>query len=305
MDAWQALVDLSPLWMTLAASGAQWTVAALVGGAATVFDSSVFSARLLSAFYALGVGFMLATATSGLLTLALQSSAHYWPGVPAVLLVVPLTALGALALALVSRVLHHQHHPTQLSPSPSQTNNVDTSFALVDSPDDDCYSTPQSTEKRRTAAMVALGIALQQIPEGIVSGVVYGSAGVALPGEMRTRALGVAVSLTLSSLLEAVPEALSMVVPLHGAGVARWRILLALHATMLVQCAVAALSCVLVSLATSVLPLALAVSGGALLYITLAEMAPSAFADASTQRRNSALALASFLAMFTLLAVFD
>ena len=114
----------------------------------------------------------------------------------------------------------------------------------------------------KTLLFVA-AIALHKVPEGIATGVSFGS------GDM-----GGALTVAGSISLQNIPEAIVVVAPLFAIGVTSLRV-------VCISLAIAALSimsvltgCVLANVFSDVLPFMLAAAGGAMLYVISDEMIP-------------------------------
>ena len=114
----------------------------------------------------------------------------------------------------------------------------------------------------KTLLFVA-AIALHKVPEGIATGVSFGS------GDM-----GGALTVAGSISLQNIPEAIVVVAPLFAIGVTYLRV-------VCISLAIAALSimsvltgCVLANVFSGVMPFMLAAAGGAMLYVISDEMIP-------------------------------
>ena len=132
-------------------------------------------------------------------------------------------------------------------------------------------------------------IAIHNLPEGIAAGVGFGSGDV-------TGALLIAGGIALQN----IPEGMVVIVPLLSAGVKPSRTFLIAAATGLIEVVGTFIGYFAVSLASAVLPFALAFAGGTMLYVISDEMIPETHAHGAQRG-----ATYSLLAGFCLMLVFD
>lgn len=148
---------------------------------------------------------------------------------------------GALFLNLADKLTPHLHHIT----------GVD-------------QETHSDTQKNINKVMLfVLAIAIHNLPEGIAAGVGFGS-------EDISNAITVAVGIALQN----IPEGMIIVSPLIMAGVSKWRVLLIASCTGLVEIIGTLIGFGAVTVATAILPFALAFAGGTMIYVVSDEMIP-------------------------------
>ena len=113
-------------------------------------------------------------------------------------------------------------------------------------------------------------IAIHNLPEGIVSGVGFGSGDT---GQALLIAGGIA--------LQNIPEGMVIIAPMLAAGVSPRKTFIYALITGLIEVAGTFLGYIAVNIATVILPLALSFAGGAMLYVISDEMIPETHAHGS------------------------
>jgi len=140
---------------------------------------------------------------------------------------------------------------------------------------------PSGAEGPRThwsaTTLLVLAITLHNIPEGLAIGVAFGAAEApglaALPG---VPTIGAAVALAVGIALQNVPEGAAVALPLRAAGARTWRSFLAGTASAAVEPVAAVIGAVAVGAVSGLLPYALGFAAGAMIYVVLEELIPSA-----------------------------
>jgi ZIP family zinc transporter len=146
--------------------------------------------------------------------------------------------------------------------------------------------------------LLILAITLHNFPEGLAIGVAFGTAAAEpVPG---APSFGAAVALALGIALQNVPEGAAVALPLRAAGVSRWRSFLAGTASAVVEPLSAAIGAAATTRADAILPYALAFAAGAMIYVVLEELIPSAH-----QGGRGDLATGAAMGGFTLMMVLD
>ncbi|MCQ2193724.1 MAG: ZIP family metal transporter [Paludibacteraceae bacterium] len=133
--------------------------------------------------------------------------------------------------------------------------------------------------------LFVMAIALHKFPEGM-------AAGVGFAGEGSTNAVSVAIAIALQN----VPEGMVVISPLLLAGVSHFRTLCIAFAIGLLEVFGVLTGYYLGGITMSVLPLMLALSGGAMLYVVSDEMIPESHAHGFQKQATYAL-LAGFVLM--------
>lgn len=148
---------------------------------------------------------------------------------------------GAIFLNLADKVTPHLHHITGV--------------------DQETHSESQKHLNR--VMLFVMAIAIHNLPEGIAAGVGFGS-------ENISNAITVAVGIALQN----IPEGMVIVSPLIMAGVSKWRVFLIASFTGIIEIAGTLVGFTAVSVATVILPFALAFAGGTMIYVVSDEMIP-------------------------------
>jgi ZIP family zinc transporter len=262
----------APLQALIAGVG---TLALTAAGAALVIIGRLARGATFDGMLGFASGVMLAASYWSLLEPAIAVAAARGdpPWLPATCGFVA----GAAFLALADRVLPHLH---PMDP-------------------------PASPEGPRTAwsttTLLILAITLHNIPEGLAVGVAFGAVATpgaaALPG---APSLGAAVALAVGIALQNVPEGASIALPLHATGAGKWRSFLAGTASAAVEPLAAVAGAVAVESVSGILPYALAFAAGAMIYVVLEELIPSAH-----QSGRADLVTLSAVGGFTLMMVLD
>ena len=153
--------------------------------------------------------------------------------------------VGALSLNLIDRMVPHMHHLVGADAESHHGNaNLDKVLLFVSA------------------------IAIHNLPEGIAAGVSFGSGNT---GEALLIAGGIA--------LQNVPEGMVIIAPMLAAGISPKKTFLCGLATGLVEVVGCLLGYFAVTLATAILPFALAFAGGTMLYVISDEMIPETHHD--------------------------
>jgi ZIP family zinc transporter len=269
----EALAELAPPLQALLAGAT--TLALTAVGAALVAIDRLGRGAVFDAMLGFAAGVMLAAAYWSLLepsiALAEAQGHHPWEPVTVGLLA------GAFFLAVADRVLPHLH------PSLNR--------AAAEGP----------RTQWSTTALLILAITLHNIPEGLAIGVAFGGAASAAPGALAsTSPLGAAVALAVGIALQNVPEGAAVALPLRAAGASRWRSFLAGSASAAVEPVAAVAGAIAVGQALDLLPYALAFAAGAMIYVVLEELIPSAH-----QSGRADLVTIAAIGGFTLMMVLD
>jgi len=219
---------------------------ALGVGGATVFGSIIgFAFKKISHHFsdivlAFAAGVMLAAAVLGLIIPSVEYGGQF-----GLIITVAGIFAGALCLNLMDKMVPHMHH-------------------LVGT---DTESHPANANLSKVLLFVS-AIAIHNLPEGIAAGVSFGSGNDA-------EALLIAGGIALQN----IPEGMVIIGPMLSAGVSPKRTFLCALATGLVEVVGTLLGYFAVSLASAILPFALAFAGGTMLYVISDEMIPETHHD--------------------------
>ena len=232
-------------------------------GGATVFGSVIgflfkkISHKFSDIVLAFAAGVMLAAAVLGLILPSVEYGGKF-----GLLITVAGIFTGAVCLNLVDRLVPHLHK-------------------LV-GPDIESHSNGANLSK---VLLFVTAIAIHNLPEGIAAGVSFGSGNAS---EAMLIAGGIA--------LQNIPEGMVIIGPMLAAGVSPRRTFLCALATGLVEVIGTFLGYFAVTVASAILPFALAFAGGTMLYVISDEMIPETHAHGSERGATYAL-LAGFCVM--------
>ena len=220
---------------------------ATVAGAAIGFAFKNASHKFSDVVLSFAAGVMLAAAILGLILPSLEYGN--------LLITVAGIFVGAICLNLVDKVVPHLHRMA--------------GFDGEDHP---------NNQKLSKVLLFVTAIAIHNLPEGIAAGVGFGSGNTA---DAFLIAGGIA--------LQNIPEGMVIIGPMLAAGVSPKRTFLIAALTGLVEVAGTLLGYFAVSLASAVLPFALAFAGGTMLYVISDEMIPETHAHGEQQGATYAL----------------
>ena len=229
---------------------------ALGVGGATIFGSAMgflfknISHKFSDIVLAFAAGVMLAAAVLGLILPSVEYGGQW-----GLLITVAGIFTGALCLNLIDKAVPHLHKMVGADPENHQ-GNANLSKVLL----------------------FVTAIAIHNLPEGIAAGVSFGSDNV---GEALIIAGGIA--------LQNIPEGMVIIGPMLAAGITPKRTFLCAMITGLVEVVGTLLGYFAVSIASAILPFALAFAGGTMLYVISDEMIPETHAHGSQQGATYAL----------------
>ena len=239
---------------------------ALGVGGATVFGSLIgfmfkkMSHKFSDIILSFAAGVMLAAAVLGLVLPSLEYGGRF-----ALLITVAGIFAGALCLNVIDKIVPHLHK--LMGADADAHNNANLSKVLL----------------------FVLAIAIHNLPEGIAAGVGFGSGDTA-------QALMIAGGIALQN----IPEGMVIIAPMLAAGVSAGKTFICAMLTGLIEVLGTLIGYFAVSLASAVLPFALAFAGGTMLYVISDEMIPETHAHGAQRG-----ATYSLLAGFCIMLVFD
>ncbi len=232
------------LWTALGVGGAT-VIGALIG---FLFKDITHKFSDLVLSFAAGV--MLAAAVIGLIMPSLDYATEWW----GLLITVGGVFVGALCLNLVDKLVPHVHRMLGDDIEEHKKTNLDKVLLFV------------------------IAIAIHNLPEGIAAGVGFGS------GDT-TQALIIAGGIALQN----IPEGMVIIGPMLSAGMSKGKTLVIALITGLVEVVGTLIGYFAVSLASAVLPFALAFAGGTMLYVISDEMIPETHHGEDTRGATYAL----------------
>lgn len=230
---------------------------ATVVGAVIGFAFKKISHRFSDIILAFAAGVMLSAAVLGLILPSVEYGGEY-----GLLISVAGIFAGAVCLNFVDKLVPHLHK--------------------IMGPD---LETHRGSANINKVLLFVMAIAIHNLPEGIAAGVGFGSGNV-------EEALLIAGGIALQN----IPEGMVIIAPMLAARVSPSRTLLLAFATGLVEIVGTLLGYFAVTVASAILPFALAFAGGTMLYVISDEMIPETHAHGSQSGATYAL-LAGFCVM--------
>lgn len=233
---------------------------ATVAGAIIGFLVPSYSRKLNDILMGFAAGVMMAAAVVGLILPAIQGTGK--KGIP----VVGLGLLcGALLLNFLDKVTPHLHHLSGVDSESHHNGDIDKVLLFV------------------------FAIGLHNLPEGLAAGVSFGGGNI-----------GNAISVALGIALQNIPEGMIIISPMLMAGISKKRTFVIAALTGLVEVLGTFLGYAATSVAASILPFALSVAGGTMLYVVSDEMIPETHSHG-----NELAATYALMAGFFLMLVMD
>lgn len=229
---------------------------ALGVGGATLFGAAIgflfknISHKFSDIVLAFAAGVMLAAAVLGLILPSVEYGGKY-----GIIITVAGIFTGAISLNLIDRLVPHMHKLVGI----------------------DTEKHPENGNVSKVLLFVT-AIAIHNLPEGIAAGVGFGSGN-------NSEALLIAGGIALQN----IPEGMVIIGPMLAAGVRPGRTFLCALATGLVEVAGTLIGYGAVSVASAILPFALAFAGGTMLYVISDEMIPETHAHGSERGATYAL----------------
>ena len=225
-----------------------------VGGATVIgsilgFVFKKISHRFSDIVLSFAAGVMLAAAVLGLIVPSLEFGGKY-----GIAITVAGIFAGAVCLNLIDKLVPHLH---RLTGTDTESHNN------------------QSLNK---VLLFVTAIAIHNLPEGIAAGVGFGS------GDT-SQALIIAGGIALQN----IPEGMVIIGPMLAAGVKPKKTFIAAMVTGLVEVVGTLIGYFAVSVASAILPFALAFAGGTMLYVISDEMIPETHAHGSERGATYAL----------------
>ena len=229
---------------------------ALGVGGATVFGAVIgflfknISHRFSDIVLAFAAGVMLAAAVLGLILPSVEYGGDW-----GLLITVAGIFTGALCLNLIDKAVPHLH---KLVGAEQEEHKANASLSKV--------------------LLFVTAIAIHNLPEGIAAGVSFGS-------DNTSEALVIAGGIALQN----IPEGMVIIGPMLATGITPKRTFLCAMFTGLVEVVGTLLGYFAVTIASAILPFALAFAGGTMLYVISDEMIPETHAHGSQRGATYAL----------------
>lgn len=222
---------------------------ATVLGAVIGFCFKTISHRFSDIILSFASGVMLAAAVIGLVLPSVEAGGKF-----GLLVTIAGIFAGALCITLIDKLVPHLHRLAGGDHEEHQNKVLNKVFLFV------------------------IAIAIHNLPEGIAAGVGFGSGNV-------SQALLIAGGIALQN----VPEGMVIIGPMLASGVSPSRTFAIAIITGMVEVVGTLLGYLAVSVATFILPFALAFAGGTMLYVISDEMIPETHGHGSEQGATFAL----------------
>lgn len=228
---------------------------ALGVGGATIFGSIIgfifknISHKFSDIVLSFAAGVMMSAAILGLILPSLEYGGKFG-------LIVTIVGIfaGAFCLNLIDKVVPHLHKLMGTDIEPHNNTNLSKVLLFV------------------------TAIAIHNLPEGIAAGVSFGSDDISQ-----------AVMIAGGIALQNIPEGMVIIGPMLAAGVSAKKTFISAMITGLVEVVGTLIGFFAVSVASAILPFALAFAGGTMLYVISDEMIPETHAHGSEQGATYAL----------------
>lgn len=238
---------------------------ALGVGGATVIGSVIgfvfkkISHKFSDIVLAFAAGVMLAAAVLGLIIPSVEYGGKYG-------LIITVTGIfaGAVCLNLIDKLVPHLHRLVGSDTEPHKNANLSRVLLFV------------------------TAIAIHNLPEGIAAGVGFGS------GDT-SQALVIAGGIALQN----IPEGMVIIGPMLAAGVTPKKTFLCAMITGLVEVIGTLIGYFAVSIASAILPFALAFAGGTMLYVVSDEMIPETHAHGNERGATYAILVGFCIMLIT------
>lgn len=224
---------------------------ATVIGAVIGFLFKNISHKFSDIVLSFAAGVMLAAAVFGLIEPAIGYGGKW-----GLLVAIVGIFAGAVCLNFVDKLVPHLHR--MLGPDTEQHNNANLNKVLL----------------------FVMAIAIHNLPEGIAAGVGFGSGNTA-------QAMVIAGGIALQN----IPEGMVIIGPMLAAGVSKKKTFVCALITGLIEVVGTLIGYFAVSLASAILPFALAFAGGTMLYVISDEMIPETHAHGGQRGATYALLL--------------
>ncbi len=231
-----------------------------VGALPALFFKDI-SQKVFNGLLGAAAGVMLAATAFSLLVPGMDFGEQVWPG-KGLLVVSAGMLLGALFLHFADEKLPHLHFD-----------------AVAD----------ESLDSLQKVSLFIVAITIHNFPEGMSVGVSFGS------GDMKN---GLILSIAIA--LQNLPEGLAVALPLVGLGYNKWKAVTIATLTGLVEPVGGLLGITMVTMFSSILPIAMGFAAGAMLFVISEEIIPETHA-----RGRSRVATFSLMVGFIIMMMLD
>jgi len=222
---------------------------ATIIGATLGFIFKKTSHKFLDSVLSFAAGVMLSAAIFGLIIPSLEYGGKF-----KLLITITGIFLGAFCLNLIDKLVPHLHKLTGVE----SENHPNTNLSKV--------------------ILFVCAIAIHNLPEGIAAGVSFGS-------EDTSQALIIAGGIALQN----IPEGMVIIAPMLASGISAKRTFICALATGLIEVFGTFIGYFAVSIASLILPFALAFAGGTMIYVVSDEMIPETHSHGHEQNATYSL----------------
>lgn len=263
----------NPIILALIATLGTWFLTAL--GASLVFFFKEINQKVLNTMLGFAAGVMIAASFWSLLAPAIEMAEGR--ALPAWFIAAVGFLSGAAFLWCADKIIPHMH---------------------FNAPNGESEGVP--TRWRRSILLV-MSITLHNIPEGLAVGVAFGAAASTVDGGT---GLSAAIAVAIGIGIQNFPEGAAVSIPLRREGLSRTKSFMYGQASGIVEPIAGVIGAALVIYMQSILPYALAFAAGAMIYVVVEELIPSA--QSGSGHNNSAdLATIGCIIGFTVMMVLD
>lgn len=265
-------MGLAPWQQALAGTLFTYLMTAL--GAALVFFFKDINKNVYNLMLGFASGVMIAASFWSLLAPAIER-AEDSGGIPWLIVAVGFSA-GGFFLYLSDKLIPHMHFPKEADGE-------------------------RMSPRFRGTVLLVFSITLHNIPEGLAVGVAFG----ALASQADPKAaLLAAIAVALGIGIQNFPEGAAVSVPLRQSGMSRTKAFVYGQASGVVEPLAGIAGAVLVTSVTEILPYALAFAAGAMIYVVVEELIPTAQEAAITGEKNH-FAVLGVMAGFVVMMILD
>ena len=268
----ETLKELPPVLQVLLATAFTWGMTAL--GAGLVFFTREVKRWVLDAMLGFAAGVMIAASYFSLLAPAIEF-AEAGGGSPWIPAVVGFLG-GGIFLRGLDRVLPHLHPRSPMR----EAEGIKASW-------------------QRSVLLVS-AITLHNIPEGLAVGVAFGAVAAGIPGVPEATSFAAAAALAVGIGLQNFPEGTAVSMPLRREGVAPGKSFFFGQLSAVVEPVAGVIGVLAVTLATPLLPYALAFAAGAMIFVVVEELIPE-----SQKGGHADLATMSLMVGFAVMMTLD
>jgi zinc transporter, ZIP family len=231
-----------------------------VGALPALFFKDI-SPRLFNSMLGAAAGVMLAATAFSLLVPGMDFGEQIWPG-KGLLIVSAGMMLGALFLHFADKKLPHLHFDSVAN---------------------------ESLDSLQKISLFIIAITIHNFPEGMSVGVSFGS------GDLKS---GLVLSIAIA--LQNIPEGLAVALPLVGLGYNKWKAVGIATLTGLVEPVGGLLGITMVTVFSSILPIAMGFAAGAMLFVISEEIIPE-----THSKGRSRIATFSLMIGFIIMMMLD